>query len=233
MNDNPKKYKCIIIEDEPIAADIIENFISRDKDFQLIGKCSDAVYASSLLSMYNIDLMFLDIHLPVVKGFDFLKKVKNPPFVIVTTAYHQYALEGYELDVLDYLLKPIPYDRFLMAIEKFKYMMEAEDALLEVASKEYIFINIAKRQIKIFLNDIFYIESLREYIKIYTKSETYVVKMPISRIEENLDKNLFLRIHKSFIISKLKIESKTANEFVINGKKIPVGRTYKQYIEQI
>lgn len=232
MNDNPKKYKCIIIEDEPIAADIIENFISRDKDFQLIGKCSDAVYASSLLSMYNIDLMFLDLHLPVVKGFDFLKKVKNPPFVIVTTAYHQYALEGYELDVLDYLLKPIPYDRFLMAIEKFKYMMEAEDALLEVASKEYIFINIAKRQIKIFLNDIFYIESLREYIKIYTKSETYVVKMPISRIEENLDKNLFLRIHKSFIISKLKIESKTANEFVINGKKIPVGRTYKQYIEQ-
>lgn len=232
MNDNPKKYKYIIIEDEPIAADIIENFISRDKDFQLIGKCSDAVYASSLLSMYNIDLMFLDLHLPVVKGFDFLKKVKNPPFVIVTTAYHQYALEGYELDVLDYLLKPIPYDRFLMAIEKFKYMMEAEDALLEVASKEYIFINIAKRQIKIFLNDIFYIESLREYIKIYTKSETYVVKMPISRIEENLDKNLFLRIHKSFIISKLKIESKTANEFVINGKKIPVGRTYKQYIEQ-
>lgn len=232
MNDNPKKYKCIIIEDEPIAADIIESFISRDKDFQLIGKCSDAVYASSLLSMYNIDLMFLDLHLPVVKGFDFLKKVKNPPFVIVTTAYHQYALEGYELDVLDYLLKPIPYDRFLMAIEKFKYMMEAEDALLEVASKEYIFINIAKRQIKIFLNDIFYIESLREYIKIYTKSETYVVKMPISRIEENLDKNLFLRIHKSFIISKLKIESKTANEFVINGKKIPVGRTYKQYIEQ-
>lgn len=232
MNDNPKKYKCIIIEDEPIAADIIENFIFRDKDFQLIGKCSDAVYASSLLSMYNIDLMFLDLHLPVVKGFDFLKKVKNPPFVIVTTAYYQYALDGYELDVLDYLLKPIPYDRFLMAIEKFKYMMEAEDALLEVASKEYIFINIAKRQIKIFLNDIFYIESLREYIKIYTKSETYVVKMPISRIEENLDKNLFLRIHKSFIISKLKIESKTANEFVINGKKIPVGRTYKQYIEQ-
>lgn len=232
MNLNAKKYKCIIVEDEPIAAEIIENFISQDKDFHLVGKCSDALYASSLLSMHNVDLMFLDLNLPVLKGFDFLKKIKNPPFVIVTTAYHQYALEGYELDILDYLLKPIPYNRFLASIEKFKYMMEAEDALTEVADKDFIYINIAKRQIKIYLNDIFYIESLREYIKIHTKSETYVVKMPISKIEENLDKNQFLRIHKSFIISKSKIESKAANEFVVNGKKIPIGRTYKQYIEQ-
>ena len=106
MNKKDKKYNCIIVEDEPIAAEIIENFVTQDNEFKLVGKCSDAVYASSLLSMHNVDLMFLDLHLPVLKGFDFLKKLKNPPFVIVTTAYHQYALEGYELDIVDYLLKP-------------------------------------------------------------------------------------------------------------------------------
>ena len=230
MNKKDKKYNCIIVEDEPIAAEIIENFVNQDNEFKLVGKCSDAVYASSLLSMHNVDLMFLDLHLPVLKGFDFLKKLKNPPFVIVTTAYHHYALEGYELDIVDYLLKPIPYSRFLTAIGKFKHLMEAEEALLEVADRDFIFINIGKKQIKIFLQDIYFIESLREYIKIHTKTETYVVKMPISRMEENLDKELFLRIHKSYIISKSKIEAKSANEFVVNGKKLPVGRTYKQFI---
>lgn len=226
-----KKYNCIIVEDEPIAAEILENFVSRDEQFHLLAKCSDAVYAGNVLNRHEIDLMFLDLHLPVVKGFDFLKKLKNPPLVIVTTAYHQYAVEGYELDIVDYLMKPIPYDRFTKAVEKFKYLMNAEEALLEAADREHIFISSGKKQIKIVLHDIFYIESLREYIHIHTKAGTVTVKMPISRIEESLDPKLFIRIHKSYIISKTKIEVRSASMVQVNGKKLPIGRTYKPLIE--
>ncbi|MCP1297763.1 LytTR family DNA-binding domain-containing protein [Chryseobacterium sp. S0630] len=226
-----KRYNCIIVEDEPIAAEILENFISRDQELNLLGKCADAVYASSLLSIHAVDLMFLDLHLPVIKGFDFLRNVKNPPFVIVTTAYHQYAVEGYELDIADYLMKPIPYDRFLVAIEKFKHLMEAEDALLEVSERDFIFMNSGKKKVKIILQDIFYIESLREYIHIHTKTETFTFKMPISKIEQILNPKMFTRIHKSYIISQSKIEVKSANIIQINGKQLPVGRTYKPLIE--
>ncbi|WP_185144643.1 LytR/AlgR family response regulator transcription factor [Chryseobacterium phosphatilyticum] len=231
IHSDPKKYNCIIVEDEPIAADILEHFISRDQELNLVGKCADAVYASSLLSIHKVDLMFLDLHLPVVKGFDFLRKINNPPIVIVTTAYHQYAVEGYELDIADYLMKPIPYDRFVTAIGKFKHLMEAENALLEIAERDYIFISSGKKQIKIILQDIFYIESLREYIHIHTKAERLTFKMPISKIEESLPPDQFTRIHKSYIISRSKIEMKSANIIQVNGKKLPVGRTYKQSFE--
>ncbi|WP_223600986.1 LytTR family DNA-binding domain-containing protein [Chryseobacterium sp. GVT01B] len=194
-------------------------------------KCADAVHASNLLSIHKVDLMFLDLHLPVVKGFDFLRKLKNPPFVIVTTAYHHYAVEGYELDFADYLMKPIPYERFQAAIGKFKYLMEAEDALLEVSERDYIFINSGKKQIKITLQDIFYIESLREYIHIHTKTETFTFKMPISKIEKILNPKMFVCIHKSYIISKDKIEVKSANVIQIRGKNLSVGRTYKPLLE--
>ncbi|MCJ7936230.1 MAG: LytTR family DNA-binding domain-containing protein [Chryseobacterium sp.] len=223
----PEKYNCIIVEDEPIAAEILENFISRNEELNLVGKCANAVHASNLLSIHKVDLMFLDLHLPVIKGFDFLRKLKNPPFVIVTTAYHQYAVEGYELDIADYLMKPIPYDRFLTAVEKCKHLIQAEDALLEVAERDYIFISSGKKQIKIILQDIFYIESLREYINIHTKTETLTFKMPISKIEESLHPAMFIRIHKSYIISKSKVEMKAANIVQVNSKKLPIGRTYK------
>jgi two-component system response regulator LytT len=226
-----KKYNCIIVEDEPIAAEILENFILRDETLHLVAKCSDAVYAGSILNRHEIDLMFLDLHLPVVKGFDFLKKLKNPPLVIVTTAYHQYAVEGYELDIADYLMKPIPYDRFTKAIDKFKYLMNAEEAMLEAADREHIFISSGKKQIRIVLQDIFFIESLREYIHIHTKTGTLTVKMPISRIEESLDPKMFVRIHKSYIISKPKIEVRSASTVQVNSKKLPIGRTYKPSIE--
>ncbi|ASK32675.1 DNA-binding response regulator [Chryseobacterium sp. T16E-39] len=231
MHSIPKKYNCLIVEDEPIAAEILENFISRDVQLHLVGKCADAVHASNLLNIHQVDLMFLDLNLPVIKGFEFLKKLKNPPFVIVTTAYHQYAVEGYELDVTDYLMKPIPYDRFLTATAKFKHLMEAEDALLEIADRDFIFFNSGKKQIKITLQDIYYIESLREYINVHTKTETFTFKMPISKVEENLSSKMFVRIHKSYIVSKSKIEIKSANMIQINGKKLPIGRTYKPSIE--
>ena len=223
-----KKYKCLIVEDEPIAAEIIASFIARDKELELVQICSDAINAHSVLKHQEVDLMFLDLHLPILKGFDFLRKLPDPPAVIVTTAYHDYALEGYELDVVDYLLKPIPYERFDKAIQKFKHFLKAEEALFEHSERDYILVQLAKRQLKLILDEIFFIESFREYIVIHTKNEDVKVKMPISKIESILDPKRFKRVHKSYIVSQDKIEVYSANELIINGNKIPVGRTYKE-----
>lgn len=227
MKQQDKKYKCLIVEDEPIAADIIAAFIEKDPELELIEICADAIHAHSVLKKETVDLMFLDLHLPILKGFDFLRKLENPPEVIVTTAYHDYALEGYELDVIDYLLKPIPYQRFEKAVHKFKYFLKAEEALIEHSERDYILVHFGKRQIKLFSDDIFFIESFREYIVIHTKNEDVKIKMPISKMEEILDKKKFKRIHKSYIVAQDKVEIYSANELIVNGVKIPVGRTYK------
>ena len=227
MKQFQKKYRCLIVEDEPIAADIIATFIEKDQELELVQTCSDAIHAHAVLKNESIDLLFLDLHLPILKGFDFLRKLENPPEVIVTTAYHEYALEGYELDVIDYLLKPIPYDRFVKAVGKFKHFLKAEDALLDYSARDHILLHLGKRQIKLFSDDIFYIESFREYIVIHTKNEDVKVKMPISRIEEILDKAKFKRVHKSYIIAQDKVEVFSANELIVKSVRIPVGRTYK------
>lgn len=228
MKQHSRKYRCLIVEDEPIAAEIVASFIARDEELKLVAICSDAIHAHSVLKNETVDLLFLDLHLPILKGFDFLRKLTDPPAVIVTTAYHDYALEGYDLDVVDYLLKPIPYDRFVKSVQKFKHFLKAEEALIEHSERNYILMHVGKRQFKIFSDDIFFIESFREYIVIHTKTEDVKIKMPISKIEDILDKNKFRRVHKSFIVSIDKIEVYAANELVVNGVKIPVGRTYKE-----
>lgn len=226
MKATHKRYKCLIIEDEPLAAEILSTFIVMDEELELIEICSDAIHANTLLKSEHIDLLFLDLHLPILKGFDFLRKFENPPLVIVTTAYHEYALEGFELDVLDYLLKPIPLGRFQKSVYKFKQFLKAQEALIEFAEREFIVVNIAKRAHKIYLNEILYIESFREYIVIHTKTANIKVKMAISKIENILDNSKFKRVHKSFIVSLEKIEIKSSAELIVNGTKIPIGRTF-------
>jgi two-component system, LytTR family, response regulator LytT len=226
MKTTSKKYRCLIIEDEPLAAEILSTFIAMDEELELVEICSDAIHGNALLKRESIDLLFLDLHLPVLKGFDFLRKLENPPLVIVTTAYHEYALEGFDLDVLDYLLKPIPLGRFQKSINKFKQFLKAQEALIEFAEREFIVVNIAKKEHKIYLNEIFYIESFREYIVIHTKTTNIKVKMAISKIENILDNSKFKRVHKSFIVSLEKIEIKSSAELIVNGTKIPIGRSY-------
>ncbi|WP_136668153.1 LytTR family DNA-binding domain-containing protein [Flavobacterium sp. H122] len=226
MKANTEKYRCLIIEDEPLAAEILSTFIGMDNKLELVEVCSDAIHGSAVLKRESIDLLFLDLHLPVLKGFDFLKKLENPPAVVVTTAYHEYAAEGFDLDVLDYLLKPIPLQRFQKAVGKFKQFIKTQEALLEFGEREFIVVSIAKKQHKIYLNDIFYIESFREYIVIHTKTDDIKVKMPISKIENMLDVSKFKRVHKSYIISLEKIEITSSAEVTVNSTKIPVGRSY-------
>lgn len=218
----------MIVEDEPIASEIIANYLSNDKEFELVEVCHNAINAASVLKREPIDLIFLDLHLPVIRGFDFLKKLENPPAVIVTTAYAEFALEGYDLEVVDYLLKPISRERFKKAIEKFRYLALAEEAILDFNEKEALEVNFAQKKIRIILNDILFVESSREYVKINTKKEVVTIKMPISKIEKLLDKAQFQRVHKSFIVALDKISTITSTELFIEKYKIPIGRKFKK-----
>ena len=226
-------YNCIIVEDEPIAAEVLEDYIRQVPFLQLKKVCSDAIYAMETLQNEPVDLIFLDIHLPKLKGLDFVKTLKNPPRIIITSAYPEYALQGYELNVVDYLLKPVEFSRFLTAVNKLKQQDNAKPHQASPAAREdraHLFFNVNKKHVKIYLDDILYIESLREYVKITTKEKAILTKIQLGEIEEMLAKNNFLRVHRSFIISKNKIESFSPSEIEINGTQIPVGRNYKELV---
>jgi len=225
-------YNCIIVEDEPIAAEVLEDYIRQIPFLHLKKICSDAIYAMEILQNEPIDLIFLDIHLPKLKGLDFVKTLKYPPKIIIISAYQEYALQGYELNVVDYLLKPVEFSRFLTAVNKLKQDSTKSHSHLPSATedRDHLFFNVNKKHIKIYLDDILYIESLREYVKITTKEKNILTKIQLGEIEEMLAKNNFLRVHRSFIISKSKIESFSPSEIEINGTQIPVGRNYKELV---
>ncbi len=227
------KYNCIIVEDEPLAAEVLTDYIQQVPFLQLNEVCTDAIYAMEKLQADNIDLMFLDIHLPKLKGLDFLEALKNPPHVIITSAYKEYALQGYEMNVIDYLLKPIRFNRFLKAVNKLNQHKEHTlNSSPNTVSTErnFFFFNVGKKRVKVFLDEILYIESLREYVRITTKDKNILTKFQLNEIEDLLSKNNFLRIHRSFIAAKDKITAFTATDVEINNKSIPIGRSYKELV---
>jgi len=238
------KIKCIIIEDEPLATKILSDYISQVPFLELQGKFKDAILATDFLRDHQTDLIFLDIHLPKLKGMAFLKTLTHPPAVIITTAYHQYAVEGFELNVTDYLLKPFEFERFLVAVTKVKSAQpgyttasagakEKHPAKENQEAKDFIFLNVQKKKVKILFAEIVYIESQREYIKIITTKNEYVSKMGTHEIEALLPPHLFKRVHRSYIVSLSKIESYTADMLEVNGISIPIGRGYRDIIENL
>lgn len=233
-----EKYNCIIVEDEPLAAEVLQDYIRQVPFLELRHTCIDAIYAMDILQKEKVDVLFLDIHLPKLKGLDFLKTIKNPPQVIITSAYGEYALQGYELNVIDYLLKPIEFGRFLAAVNKLK--PEAEHghdnnrlhsaAPFGATDRPHLFFNVSKKKVKIYMDDILYIESLKEYIRITAKDKTVLTKFQLTQMEELLPKEKFIRIHRSFIVSRNKIDAFTATEVELAGKQIPIGRSYKELV---
>jgi two-component system, LytTR family, response regulator len=219
---------CIVIEDEPLAVKVLVDYISQVPFLRLQGTFKDAILATEFLRDNAVDLLFLDIHLPKLKGMAFLKTLAQPPAVIITTAYHQYAVEGFELNVLDYLLKPIEFERFLVAVNKVnKIASEKTQGIDNQVVKDYIFLNVQKKRVKILFADILYIESQREYIKVVTSHKEFLSKMSTHEIEALLPLQQFRRIHRSFIVSIPKIEAYNAESVEINGISIPIGRGYK------
>lgn len=230
-----QQYRCIIVEDEPLAAEVVQDYIRQVPFLHLVSVCSDALYALDILQKEKIDLIFLDINLPKLKGLDFLKTLKHPPGVIITTAYHEYALQGYEYNVIDYLLKPIEFSRFLTAVNKIRQAYPSEPARIQSFPQErtFLFFNVGKKKLKLYVDEILYIESLKEYIRVYTRSRNILTKFQLGEIEAVLNKNLFLRVHRSYIVAKDKIDAFTATDIEINGKQIPVGRSYKELVQSV
>lgn len=228
------KIKCIIIEDEPLAVKVLSDYISQVPFLELQETFKDAILATGYLRDNPADLIFLDIHLPKLKGMAFLKTLTHPPSVIITTAYHQYALEGFDLNVTDYLLKPFEFERFLVAVNKVQ-SGELERQKLDEGPviKDYLFLNVQKKKVKILFSEIVYIESQKEYIKVITTKREYISKISTHEIEDLLPANLFKRVHRSFIISLSKIESYTTEIIEVNGVSIPIGRAYRDIIENL
>ena len=228
------KINCIIIEDEPLAVKVLSDYVLQVPFLELDATFKDAILATDYLREHHTDLIFLDIHLPKLKGMAFLKTLTHPPDVIITTAYHQYAVEGFDLNVKDYLLKPFEFERFLVAVNKVKTAQKEKHELHTTDGiKDYLFLNVQKKKVRILFSEIVYIESQREYIKIITTKTEYVSKMSTHEIEELLPSNLFKRIHRSFIVSVSRIDSYTAEMVEMNGVSIPIGRGYKDIIENL
>lgn len=223
-------YNCLIVEDEPLAADILKDYIGMVPFLNLITVCPDAIDALEVLKKEKVDLIFLDLHLPKIKGFDFIKTLQNPPNIIITTAYHEYALQGYEFNVLDYLMKPIAFQRFLLAVNKLKPAVNITPTLVQEVGRSHLFLNVGKKKVKIYLDEILYIESLKEYLQIFTASKTMKVKFQLAQMEDLLPKSQFIRIHRSFIVAKNKIDAFSATDVEINKKLIPIGRSYKELV---
>lgn len=226
--------RCIIVEDEPLAAKVLSDYIAQIPFLQLQGTFKDAILATAYLMDNSVDLIFLDIHLPKLKGMAFLKTLTHPPAVIITTAYHQYAVEGFNLNVTDYLLKPFEFERFLVAVNKVKSGRREKSAPPDDSEKkDYLFLNVQKKKVKVLFSEITYIESQREYIKIVTIKTEYISKMSTHEIESLLPANLFKRIHRSFIVSLDKIDSYTADTVGVNGVSIPIGRGYRDVLDNL
>ncbi|WP_347925270.1 LytTR family DNA-binding domain-containing protein [Pontimicrobium sp. SW4] len=229
-------YKCLIIDDEELARELIETHLSQLTDFELVASCGSAIEASSILQQQTIDLLFLDIEMPVLSGTEFFKNLIQKPKVIFTTAYRDYALDGFELNAVDYLLKPINFSRFFRAIEKFKDQQDTVTKEFTITStnleENYIFVTKNRKKIKIVFSDILYIESLKDYVKIHLANESHTVKFSISAFEKELD-NRFIRIHRSYIINRNKITAYTKNDIEINAIEIPLGESYKTNIRKM
>lgn len=223
---------CFIIDDEPLAIEVIENHISKIDNLEIVGTFQNAVKAFQALRETTVDVLFLDIQMPRLTGIEFLRTLKNPPKVIFTTAYREYALEGFELDVVDYLLKPISFDRFLKAADKLFDTMPkttiSEAVTRPPHSPRYVFVTSDKKNIKICLDEIEFVESKRDYILIKTSNKEVLTHQTISYMDEHLPDQGFLRIHRSFVINLKKIDSWNHHEVEISGEIIPIGRTYKR-----
>lgn len=233
MTIENKNIVCAVVDDEPLARDLLETYINRIEGIELAGKCRNVMEASDLLKKKKIDLLFLDIKMPGVSGVEFVRLVKDLPAFIFTTAYEYYAVEGFELDAVDYLVKPFTFERFKKSVDRFRGRIKEQitsENISDDFEKTFVYLKSAGKMVKVFFKDIIYIESLRNNVKIVTVDREIITHKKISELEENLPGERFIRIHRSFIISASKIESYTHTEVEAEGHSIPIGRNYRDKV---
>ena len=235
-----KKIKCLVVDDEQPAREILQKHIGGVELLEWAGSCNNAVEALSFLQSNTVDLLFLDIQMPHILGTNFIRTLKNPPKVIFTTAYRKYAVEGFELDAVDFLLKPIGFDRFLKAVNKI-FQLNLQSNLPELEKPEnskesaqpFLYFRSDRKMVKVLFNDILYIEGLRDYIKIFTTTKTIITKHLLASLQEMLPADSFLRIHRSYIVSISKIDSYRSDIIEIAKKELPIGRLYKHDVNKL
>jgi len=226
------KTRCLIVDDEPLAIEAMQMLVDKFDSLKLVASCSDAIHAFDALRNARIDLMFLDIQMPEMSGLDFLKSLKNPPKVIFTTAHREHAIQAFELSVIDYLLKPISFDRFMQAINKYYESIPSQvisDNPISTSANEakYFFIKAEKKNVKIQFEDVLYIESIKDYVKIVCRNKAIISKIMIGNLIERLPGQYFVRIHRSFIVYIPNIDAYSSISVEVSGKEIPIGRNYK------
>ncbi|HEX6226927.1 MAG TPA: LytTR family DNA-binding domain-containing protein [Chryseolinea sp.] len=227
---------CIIIDDEPLARECISNYVAEVDFLKLVGTGNNPLDLLELLERHSPDLIFLDIQMPVMNGIDFLKTAQRLPMVIITTAYPSYALEGFQLDVMDYLVKPIVFSRFFLAITKAKDYhtlinrpaVAKDENATQIA--DYFFIKCGQKFERIYFQDVLYVEALQNYVTIFTTKGKYITLLPLKSVEQNLTGQSFIRVHKSYIVSIPKIEAIENNEIILQSKRIPISRHYRDEV---
>lgn len=235
-----KKITCLIIDDEEPARRLIENYVKRLPHLEIVGKCASPLAAIELMQHHHVDLLFLDIQMPDLTGVEFLKTLTQRPLVIFTTAYKDYALEGYELDVVDYLLKPFRFERFVQAVNKAANLLRQPDPIIpgtndlpaieEIKQKDYILVKSEFKIFRIFFKDIAYIESMKEYVAYHTPEGRILSLGSLKSLEEELPSNQFIRIHKSYMVAKDKVTALEGNLVHIGKMKLPIGSTYRKEV---
>jgi DNA-binding LytR/AlgR family response regulator len=248
MNFQNNPIKCLIVDDEPPARDILRRYIAEMPMLQLAGECANAMEALSFFQRHPVDLLFLDIRMPQLKGTELVKIMKNPPRVIFTTAHADYALEGYELDIVDYLLKPIQFDRFVKAVSKaFQYALPARvssdpggaggvaaSASATAGGKDaFVYFRMDRKMVKVMLRDILYVESMKDYVKVHTCNGVIITKQSISSVEAMLPEEGFIRTHRSFIVNLGKIRSYTHELIEIEKTEIPIGKLFRNGVRKV
>lgn len=228
------KLKAILVDDEPHAIEVLDNYLVNFAEIEVAARCQDAIQAFQVLQQQKIDLMFLDVKMPGLKGTDLLRSLKNPPKVVFTTAYQDYAVEGFDLNAVDYLLKPIPFERFLRAMDKVFTGLNITHQSVVVAQKAaqpsqdvFLYLKVDRKMVKVNVTDIYWIESLRDYIKVVLKDKALISKQKISLLEELLPEDGFIRIHRSFIVSVDKVDSYHSHKLEVDGKELPIGRNFR------
>lgn len=228
------KIKCLIIDDEPLAINVIKNYLQQIDNFDIAETFNNAIEALNYLKSNTVDVIFLDINMPVLDGINFIKSLEKPPAIIITSAYSDFALETYELDVLDYLIKPIEFPRFMKALNKLNRRLENNKSIGDSNSDHpYIFVKIDKKKMKkIFLDEILTVESLKDYLKINTISGKYIIHSTLSDFTNQLPSNDFIRIHRSYTVAIDKIDALEGNSVEIEGLRYVIGRSYLDEVKQ-
>ena len=224
------RYKCIVVEDEPLAQNVLRKYIGEHPTLELIAVCNDALEAQTILTQENIELVFLDINLPKLSGINFIKTLVRPPLIIFTTAYPEFAVEGFELNAVDYLLKPFSFERFLKAVNKATEKLNTTNQNSDGNKSGFIFLKADKKIHKIDLDSIHFIEAIGDYMKVVTDSGQLIINETMKKLQEELPVRSFIRVHKSFIISRNKIKFIEGNYVQVEDKSIPIGATYRNEV---